>query len=143
MTFEALIGNKYFLNSRNNLIGLDFNEMRKNISNRHIIYGGDWNYENGYLFRIYKKLSRRKSGKLDIISPDTNYIYQIIKPLNIFQFDKYHFKKLSEKCPNWVQIVKKYFDLKDENIDDLIDNLIKYIYKFNYNDSVDQNLFFD
>jgi len=143
MTFEALIGNKYFLNSRNNLIGLDFNEMRQNVPNRHLIYGGDWNYENGYLFRIYKKLSSRKSGKLDIISPDTNYIYQISKPLNIFKFDKYHFKKLSEKCPDWIQKVKRYFDLKDENIDDMIDNLIKYIYKFDHNDGVDQNLFFD
>lgn len=143
MTYEALIGNKYYLNSINDLTGLDFNEMRKNVPNRHFVIYGDWNYENGYLFRIYNKISSRKNGKLDIISPNTNYIWQITKPLNIFKFDKYHFKKLSEKCPSWIPRVKNYFDFKNENIDELIDKVMEYIFKFDDYGSVNSNSFFD
>lgn len=144
MTFESLFGNKFYINSRYDLRNLEFNEISKILPNRHLLYSGSWN-ENNTLFYIYKQLSYRKYGKLkmDIISSNSNYSWQTSNPLNLFKFDKYNFKKLSEKCKSWTSRVKYYFGFDDENIDTLIDKIIEKIYKFDNYGSVNFGIFFD
>ena len=63
---ESLVGNKFYLNSQNDLRGLDFKEMRKNISGRSIGGYSDFAYEKeiGYVFYIYKQ--RHCSAKTNI-----------------------------------------------------------------------------
>lgn len=145
---ESLVGNKFYLKSQHDLRDLDFKDMRKNVSGRNIGGYSDYTYEKefAYCFYVYKKLSHRKSGKLkpDLISPYSNYIWQINKPLNIFRFDKYNFKKISEKCPTWLPRIKYFFNFNDnDNIDIIIDKIIERVYRFDDSGSVDYNIFFD
>lgn len=114
MTYEALMGNKFYFSSPN--------DITKNNNSSGIYLNSMFSKNPIKIYSVYvKNAIPLKFLTHTHSSNHLNYIYQVNKALNLFKFDDYHITKLINDYPSFKGSLIRYLSLKEN--DDIISKI--------------------